>query len=258
MKRPEQDRIVKLCTAISQIGGHHASEVLLKLLDHPVSRIRTAALYKLKKLRYQIEDPQKEKWVWKLIDRKLHSVFWCMKAEQTFKKDKALHHLSHALELEKGIVLEQLFILLTFIYDRQVIINVEENLDMNEKESRANAIEMLDNLLPKHYSVPLIVILDEHPKVYKLTFLSHQFNVKESTIVDFAKTIFIKGTGNFSRWTIAVALMACNSLGQLYREEWIKTYLESVSKVSIFSVFHQYSRSVLLTNYKISTFHINF
>lgn len=113
--------------------------------------------------------------------------------------------LARTLDYELGVLLQRLFDILTQLYDSETIAGARMGVEHPARERRANALEMLDNLIPRATYQTLQVLVDDLPRPEKVRILDNElgpFRASES-IQDF---ILQQGETVFSAWTIRTVL----------------------------------------------------
>ncbi|WP_128544221.1 cyclic nucleotide-binding domain-containing protein [Larkinella soli] len=118
---------------------------------------------------------------------------------------KSDRELLACLDYEMGLLLQRVFYLLMQLYDREVIDRVRVGLDHVSRERRANALEMLENLIPRWVYQCLQAIVDNESVQEKVRLIDAQlgpFHAHESLV----SYILHQGVTRFTDWTISVAL----------------------------------------------------
>ncbi|GAB3920323.1 cyclic nucleotide-binding domain-containing protein [Larkinella terrae] len=188
-------RIAGICGKIKVPESH---QLLTTLVSRPDLSVRMAALKALS--HFGILATQSEVFhrilleELKLAQRLLHG--------SLHKTDK---ELLACLDYEIDLLLQRIFFLLMQLYDRDVIASVRTGIDHASRERRANALEMLDNLIPRVVYQCLQALVDDIPVVEKVRLVDAQlepFHSQEPLLT----FILHQGETLFSTWTISVAL----------------------------------------------------
>lgn len=111
--------------------------------------------------------------------------------------------LAGTLTYELTVLLQRVFDVLTQLYDSETIAGARLGVDHPARERRANALELLDNLIPRAVYQTMQVLIDDLPLPEKVRMLDAElgsFNEPESI------RAFILRTGQtvFSAWTVGV------------------------------------------------------
>ncbi|RRB07702.1 cyclic nucleotide-binding domain-containing protein [Larkinella rosea] len=188
-------RIAGVCGKIKSPESH---QLLTKLVSKTDLSIRMVALKALS--HFGIRTTQSDVYhrilqdELKLAQRLLHG--------SLHKTDK---ELLACLDYEIDLLLQRIFFLLMQLYDRDVIASVRTGIDHASRERRANALEMLDNLIPRVVYQCLQALLDDIPVSEKVRLVDMQlepFHSQEPLLT----FILHQGETMFSAWTISVAL----------------------------------------------------
>ncbi|MFD1143362.1 cyclic nucleotide-binding domain-containing protein [Larkinella insperata] len=188
-------RIAGVCAKIRTPESH---QLLTSLVRRPDLSVRTAAIKALSHFEFSGASPDVYHQVLqeelKLAQRLLHG--------SLHKNDK---ELLACLDYEMERLLQRVFFLLMQLYDRDVIASVRTGIDHASRERRANALEMLDNLIPRVVYQSLQAMVDEVPVAEKVRLMDAQlglFQAEESLLT----YILHQGETVFSAWTISVAM----------------------------------------------------
>ena len=114
--------------------------------------------------------------------------------------------LAAALDYELGRLQARLFDLLVQLYPAQAIADARRNVAQAGRERQANALEMLDNLIPRQIYQGLQALLDPEPLAHKLRVFDDLLGPPPATPA--AATLATRGTAAFTDWTVALALAA--------------------------------------------------
>ncbi|RAJ92104.1 Cyclic nucleotide-binding domain-containing protein [Larkinella arboricola] len=188
-------RIAGVCAKIRTPESH---QLLTSLISRPDLSVRTAALKALSHFEFSGANPDVYHQVLqeelKLAQRLLHG--------SLHKNDK---ELLACLDYEMGLLLQRVFFLLMQLYDRDVIASVRTGIDHASRERRANALEMLDNLIPRVVYQCLQAMVDEIPMTEKVRLIDAQLGVFQAA-ESLLTYILDQGETVFSAWTISVAM----------------------------------------------------
>ncbi|MBD2699919.1 cyclic nucleotide-binding domain-containing protein [Spirosoma sp. BT702] len=113
--------------------------------------------------------------------------------------------LAQTLDYELSVLIQRLFDILTQLYPSDTIMGSRVGISHPARERRANALEMLDNLIPRTTYQTLQVLVDELPRSEKVRILDAELSpfVADEAIQDF---ILRTGETVFTAWTISVVL----------------------------------------------------
>ncbi|GAB3257304.1 hypothetical protein GCM10027347_19670 [Larkinella harenae] len=188
-------RIAAVCAKIDTAASH---ALLTSLVNQPDLTVRMAALRALSHLSVQPADP---------------SVYHAILEEELQLAQRLLHGSLHkndrellaCLDYEMGLLLQRIFFLLMQLYDRDVITSVQNSINHASRERRANALEMLDNMIPRVVYQCLQTLIDDISVPEKVRLMDGQVGTfhAEEPLLTF---ILQQGETLFSAWTLSVAL----------------------------------------------------
>jgi hypothetical protein len=113
--------------------------------------------------------------------------------------------LSRALDYELSRAEQRIFGLLQQLYPPQLIADAQRGVAHAARERQANALEILDNLIPRPWYQGLQALLDLSPAVEKAQVFDQLLGPADAT-EPLLPYIIRQGETTFSDWTIAVAL----------------------------------------------------
>ncbi|MEO6940946.1 MAG: MFS transporter [Candidatus Kapaibacterium sp.] len=147
---------------LSRVLGHmhtpRSIQLLAKYLRFPDSDVRSQILQSLVIAHYRAESQESITEVTRCIENELECSGWLLGAllmleatriEHSVQEDPALLRLERALVWESARARERLLDLLSFNVSAGAILKVRENLRVGSDHHKANALEILDNVLKK-------------------------------------------------------------------------------------------------------------
>ncbi len=117
------------------------------------------------------------------------------------------------LNYELGQSSNRIFYLLMLLYEKEMVQDAMMGVEHSSKEKRANALEILDNIIPRAIYKCLHTILDDSEIDKKIQVFEAYFTEKPVP-VPIIEYILEKGSNAFGDWTIVVALKSWNLRGQ--------------------------------------------
>ena len=113
--------------------------------------------------------------------------------------------LAETLDYEMSVLIQRLFDILTQLYDSETIAGARMGIGHPARERRANALEMLDNLVPRATYQTLQALVDDLPRSEKIRILDAELGPmpESESIRDF---ILRTGETVFSAWTVSIVL----------------------------------------------------
>ena len=208
----EKYDLIEIC---GRVGSDEAIELLLKWSDDDGVEDRDACYRALHLNRFHA--PNSSQWS-KRLEQVLDNAHDDLLALTIIKRNgqseisqSAL--LAQALTEELSFASSRLFVLLSFLYDRIALIETQRELETANKERRANALETLDNMLPKNISDRFFVLI-ENSFADTNTEPTHHSKAEFQTSADVVSHVLTSGQSKYSRWTIAAAMDAVRKLKQ--------------------------------------------
>ncbi|MBJ6143394.1 cyclic nucleotide-binding domain-containing protein [Hymenobacter sp. BT559] len=127
--------------------------------------------------------------------------------------------LARALDYELDRIEQRIFGLLQQLYPPQLIVDAQRGVAHAARERQANALEILDNLIPRPWYQGLQALLDVSPAAEKAQVFDQLLGPLATTTA-LPAYIIQQGEVTFSDWTVAVALRQhMPTLGQL--PDWL-------------------------------------
>lgn len=188
----------RVASILGAIGVPESQAALTKLAGVPDRLVRTAALRALSGTPLNPADaPVFRQWM----------------SEELTLAQRLLHGAQHepfadfaaALDYEIGVLLQRLFDLLGRLYDPETIASVRSGVEHASRERRANALEMLENLIPRQVYFSMQALLDDHPRAERVKMLDAALGPFRAT-EPIRFFVIEEGQTLFSDWTISVAL----------------------------------------------------
>jgi hypothetical protein len=229
-KQIEEIRLIRYCQICGKIGGKKAHEVLLGLMDYPRQKIQNEVLFSLRQAGYigsggnnTIRDK---------LEKEFENTYWLYTSIVHLKETKIDNDwLIHALELELDQSKENIFNILSFLYDSHTIFKAKEGLSAEAGEKKANALEIIDNLISKRLSVKLSLIFEEGEIRDKVKKLAHYYKTEINHTEDILSRILSEKDKRFNTWTQVAAMTAILSSKSSTLITLLLPYLKSDKKI---------------------------
>ncbi|MDB5243425.1 MAG: Crp/Fnr family transcriptional regulator, partial [Spirosoma sp.] len=197
-KLPTTNRLLtqRIAAICSTIRTPESRRLLNELASHPDLSVRGAALRALHRFPNMTSDD---------------ALFRQLLDDEITLANRLLHgsltdpDLATTLEYELTVLLQRLFDVLSQLYDSETIAGARLGVGHPARERRANALELLDNLIPRAVYQTMQVLIDDLPLTEKVRMLDAElgpFNESESI------RAFILRVGEtiFSAWTVGLVL----------------------------------------------------
>jgi ATP:ADP antiporter, AAA family len=199
--------MLRIVQVMGKIGGRHALTLLWKKADFPDKRIVKQILFSLRYINYRAEAKEARD-VFHLLEAEMSKTIWNLAALHELPPTEKFHFLREALQEEVADNYDQIFMLLSIVYDQQNIQMVRENLETHDPDNIAFAMELLDLFLDAELKPKLIPLLDESPTPEKLKLLQLFFPREEYTPIQVINYILNRDFNFNNRWTKVCAIHA--------------------------------------------------
>lgn len=161
--------------------------------------------------------------------------------------------LTVTLDYELATLLQRLFDILTQLYDSETIAGARLGVGHPARERRANALEVLDNLIPRAVYQTMQALIDELPRSEKVRLIDAELGVFDNPEPIRA---FILRTGEevFSAWTVSIVLRSLPPADQLAAQQTLQSRFPHLSSLLMSHSADQpariadYDRVLLLAN----------
>ena len=175
-------------------------QILLELLGSEYLRTRTAALRSLSRI-----DPPREQ-IPGLSNYLQHEFDYLYQVVGGLNEN-INQTLNASLDFEIDESIRRIFFLFMLTHDARLVENAMLNIEHSSREKRANAIEILDNIIPRNEYLALHALLDESTPEATLAIFEKSVcrQQKSVPVLDY---ILSKGTVKFSEWSVVQALNA--------------------------------------------------
>ncbi|UFH55008.1 cyclic nucleotide-binding domain-containing protein [Spirosoma sp. KNUC1025] len=192
------DRLVmeRIAAISGAINTPESRQLLNEMAQNPDLLVRSAALRALRHFNNEpADDP----------------MFRALVHEEVRFAQRLLHgsltdaELTETLDYELSVLIQRLFDILTQLYDSDTIAGARLGIGHPARERRANALEMLDNLIPRDTYQTLQVLVDDLPRSEKVRILDDELGTFDDP-EPIRAFILRLGETAFSDWTVSVAL----------------------------------------------------
>ncbi len=207
----QEEVALQLVRIAGRIAGEEAITWLRDHLAHPDAPVRTQVLRSLSRCAYQArgEDiaPVREQ-----LQAEVVLSSQTLGILRDIGEHKAMALLRGALQEALSASRERLFALLSFLYDRRLVLQARDNLSLASAEKRAYALEVLDVLVSpelKRLVFPLLSELPLSQQAQQLQVLCPQPRRDPQQCL---QEIIAGPPGRFDSWTRACALYAAGLL----------------------------------------------
>ncbi len=205
--------IFRVIQIIGRIGGYRATDLLWKKIDYPNKRIVSEILVTLSYLNFEAKDFQSAR-IKIFITDLIGNITWNLKVLQEIPRTEKIDRLIRfAIEEENKEAYNDIFMLLSMIYDPQSVHLIKENIEIGTTDSVAFGIEMLDIFVEDELKPILFPALDDANIDDRLKLLHDHFAPEYfSSYNDLLLQIINRDYNHINRWT---KVLAIHRYGQL-------------------------------------------
>ena len=202
---PKQIKL-KIIAVYSRIKGEHALQLLKARIQYPEGDVRHAVLKALSKREYHatLSDSGLVK---KAIEEEIAMIVWVMAAQNDIQKEADLQRLSDALKFELNRKKENVFLLLSMLYDSKTILYIRESLKSETSESKVFATEILDLTVSEEIKKLLLPFIEASSLEESIRLYGNLFPQQKLKVFERLNDIVNKDYTKINRWTKACALI---------------------------------------------------
>ncbi len=206
-----RDILLKILEIYAKIGTREAKKLLLKHMDYPDREVQLEAIWGLFFCKFQAQEDAREK-IKKRLEETVENLAWIYTTIEDLYDKKGTLKLFMALEYEKDLNLEILFLLLSFIYEPRIITLIQKNIVGKEI---IFALEIIDNFFESDIKKLINPIFEDVAPSIKIKRLSKRFPQQRMSFEQRLKDIILRDYNKISPWTIAKAIEV---LGRIYKK----------------------------------------
>ncbi len=195
-------QIVKI---YGRIGGEKSAALLWDKINFPNKEIVAIIIHSLTISDTKISVTQTSA-VKHIIDDYISIYAWNASMLANLPKGRNWKMLMQALEEENMYNLDQLYLLLSLIYDKQSIQLVKENINSGTVDGITFAIELLDVFVTDDIKPKLVAVLDDISNEEVVRRLSEYFPQEKYTHIELLKQIVNRDFNSINCWTKACAI----------------------------------------------------
>jgi AAA family ATP:ADP antiporter len=205
-KSGQTDKIkLAVVRIMGKIGGEEAEKLLLKKIDYPDKRIVYEMLNGFGYEDFNARGNQAQIII-TLIEEEIGKAIWNMAALQELPKEEKYDILRQAFKEELSHNYEQIFLLLSLIYDTESVSLVKENVLSETAEGIAYGIELMDMFIDSELKTKLFPLVDDIGISEKIKALDHFFPREHFEPLRLLNNILNRDYNQISRWIKACAL----------------------------------------------------
>ncbi|MCC5919658.1 MAG: MFS transporter [Cyclobacteriaceae bacterium] len=199
--------MLRMIDVVGRIGSPLSLAFLVGKLEYPDADVHRHILYFLTQYEFKAQGKDYSKVV-TLLENEIGKTLWNLVAIKAIPKTKITGHLRSALEEELAGNYNKIYSYLSFLYDAKTVMLVKENMDSEDSESLAYAIEMLDIFLEPEIKDKLLPLLDDISLDEKINRLQSIYPTETIGLRTVYHHLIMRENKLTDRWTKACAIYA--------------------------------------------------
>lgn len=199
--------MLRIVQIMGRIGGEEALKLLWKKADYPDKRIVRQILYSLRYINYRAQGREIRE-VLDLLNTEISKAIWNMAAITELPQNDFFKFLREALQEEVQHNLDQIYVLLSILYDPQSVQLVRENIESGDPDNLAFAMELMDLFVDQDLKPKLFPLLDDTPTQQKLALLQLHFPRESYNPIQVINYILNRDFNQNNRWTKVCSIHA--------------------------------------------------
>ncbi len=211
-KEDDSKVLFRVIEILAKNGSSKAKTILVKYLNYHDRNVQTEIISALYFCKYQANEEEQS-----VIKEKLEGVIgntlWLYACILDIETERNTLKIIQALDLEREFNLENLFRLLSFLYEPRIVNLIKKNII---GKNTIFAIEIIDNFISQDLKQLLIPIFDDIPSTQKIKKLNSIFPQERLKFRDRLKNIILKDYDMVGPWTITKAI---DLLGRLHTKK---------------------------------------
>lgn len=178
----KEDLMIRIITCIIRIGGAQSSNVLWTNIEFPVKRVQQLVIDGLYELNFKTNDDQRLK-VESFLKEEVGKALWNIMALTEVPNKGHFEFLKIAIQQDLEANKENVYRMMSLIYDKESVNLVRENIETGTNESITFAIELMDIFLHNDIKLFLFPYFDDVSVEDKIKSL-HVFYPREKLSPD--------------------------------------------------------------------------
>jgi hypothetical protein len=199
--------MLRIVQIMGRIGGRYALQLLWKKTDYPDKRVVKQILFSLRFINYQAMNKEARD-VMHLLEGEMSKAMWNLAAIHELPKEAHFQYLREALAEEVADNYDQIYMLLSILYDPQSVQLVRENIESGDPDNIAFAMELLDLFIDIELKPKLLPLLDDNNIPDKLSQLQIHYPRESYNPIQVINYILNRDFNLNNRWTKVCAVHA--------------------------------------------------
>ncbi|MCF8297344.1 MAG: hypothetical protein K9J13_07385 [Saprospiraceae bacterium] len=196
---------IQIIRLIKHIGSKKAVEILRSKINYHNKDVKSEILISLSNMEYSanvIEIP----FIKQAIEEEISITVWLMASILDIGDAQEYAVLTKALETELHQKQQNIFLLLSLIYDSKTMQHVFESIKKDDKDSRMYALEIIDMTLSEDIKELLVPLVDDLSIADCINNYYFLFPQEKLSLIDRLIDIINKDFTKINRWTKANAI----------------------------------------------------
>lgn len=222
-----QKRIIRI---FGEIGGEKAIYYIVNKLNFPIREVAKFATIILNKSNYKYSD-QHFLIIRQTIDLTISIIAWDIAAAFNAKEASISGDLRNALEFEINENYNQLYLLLSLMYDPVMISTVRDNIDNGSSEGVGYALELLDLYVSDDLKPILFPLFENTTIAEKVKRLQDFYPLEKQDKITLLNSIISRDINYISRWTKTCAIYNLRGIKNLKANNDLLAHLFNPDKL---------------------------
>ncbi len=207
----DTDILLKVLEIYAKIGTKDAKELLVKHINYPDREVQLGVIWGLFFCKFQADDRTRPV-IREKLEQTIDNILWILAAIEDIYDKKGTMRLFMALEYEKELNFDVLFLLLSFLYEPRIITLIQKNIVGKET---IFALEIIDNFFDTDIKRLIAPLFEDVAPSQKIKRLSKIFPQKRMEFEERLKDIILRDYNKVDPWTVAKAI---ELLGRSYKK----------------------------------------
>lgn len=200
--KPVQLKILKI---YESIGGEKAIKFLRDKIYHPNHEIRFQVLLSLSNLQYHASASE-IRFIKQTIEDSVERMVWIMASLVDISGSQHAQQLQQALYAEMDEKKEQVFLLLSLLYDSKTIGHIRGHIESADTNAKIYALEISDMMISEEIKVLFFPVFEELSIHDRLSRFSLRFPQEKLSVFDRVEDIINTDYSKINGWTKACAI----------------------------------------------------
>jgi len=197
---------LKIITIYASMKGEKALSLLRSRIQYPDETIRHHVFKALSKMGYRAK-LMEVSLIKEIIEEEIAITVWVMATILDIQKENNMPLLKEALYYELAQKKENVFLLLSMIYDSKTIRYIQESFQTGTHESKVYATEILDLTVSAEIKENFLPLLDDLSLEDSLHLFQDNYPQQKMSVFERIKDIINKDYLKINRWTKACAII---------------------------------------------------